>query len=78
VAEEACIIIMISVRAAPSARVVVSQVVVTDLLSVEIVGPVRYPLEEVEVEVEPPKWSGQPRQAVQAEEVQAEDSPKTT
>ena len=54
-AEEACIIIMISVRAAPSARVVVSQVVVTDLLSVEIVGPVRYPLEEVEVEVEPPR-----------------------
>ena len=44
-AEEACIIIMISVRAAPSARVVVSQVVVTDLLSVEIVGPVRHPLE---------------------------------
>lgn len=41
--QEVCIIIMISAWAAPSARVVVSPVVVTDLLSVEIVGPVRHP-----------------------------------
>ena len=53
--EECIIIKVISAWAAPSARVAVSQVVVTDLLSVEIVGPVRYPLEEVEVEVEPPR-----------------------
>lgn len=37
------IIIMISAWDVPSARVVVSQVVVTDLLSVRIVGPGRCP-----------------------------------
>lgn len=37
------IILMSSVWAAPSAQAVVSQVVVTDLLSVRIVGPVRCP-----------------------------------
>jgi hypothetical protein len=41
--EECIIIKVISAWAAPSARVVVSQVVVTDLLSVRIVGPVRCP-----------------------------------
>ena len=37
------IIIMNSAWVAPSVQVVVSQVVVTDLLSVRIVGPVRCP-----------------------------------